>query len=225
MICLIDQALNDVPDNHFWLHPNEAARLATMRFPKRRADFLLGRWTAKQALISFLRTTASLDAIEIRAAADGAPEAWIHGEPAEAIVSISHREGRALCAAAPLDIVLGCDLEFIEAHSDAFVLDYFTQAEQRMARDAPDKQALLWSAKESALKALREGLRLDPRRLSVQLPAPSALVVRCHDGRLLHGWWEIEDRWVRTLISDPLTACKWSGRRAASDRNQSTSGA
>ncbi len=52
--------------------------------------------------------------------------------------------------------------------SDAFVADYFAPEEQTLiAHSSPaDRElmlALLWSAKESALKALREGLRLDTR--------------------------------------------------------------
>ena len=63
---------------------------------------------------------------------------------------------------------LGCDLEIIEPRSDAFVADYFTTEEQALiarasAADRPRLLALLWSAKESALKALHEGLRLDTR--------------------------------------------------------------
>ena len=63
---------------------------------------------------------------------------------------------------------MGCDLEMIEPRSDAFVADYFTVEEQALvarasAADRSRLLALLWSAKESALKALRAGLRLDTR--------------------------------------------------------------
>ena len=66
-------------------------------------------------------------------------------------------------------MALGCDLEVIEPRSEEFVADYFTTEEQKMVSQAPiaDRSkllALLWSAKESALKALREGLRFDTRR-------------------------------------------------------------
>ena len=69
---------------------------------------------------------------------------------------------------------LGCDLEVIEPHSDAFIADYFATEEQALvARAAPADRpwlvTLLWSAKESALKALRAGLRLDTRRVIVTL--------------------------------------------------------
>lgn len=70
--------------------------------------------------------------------------------------------------------MLGCDLELIEPHSDALVADYFTADEQAMvartlAADRSRGLDLLWSAKESALKGLRVGLRLDIRCVSVTL--------------------------------------------------------
>ena len=194
----------DVPANDGWLHPNEAARVAGMRFPKRRADFRLGRWTAKKALADYLCLTDGPQTIEIRAAPDGAPEAWISGKPADAVISISHRAGRALCAVAPAGTALGCDLELIEPHSDAFLADYFTSEEQQMVRRAPNRhslETLLWSAKESAMKALREGLRLDTRSLTVHI-STSALSVHYED-RIFRGCWQIENGWVCTLVTDP----------------------
>jgi 4'-phosphopantetheinyl transferase len=61
----------------------------------------------------------------------------------------------------------------VEARSPAFVEDYFSADEQALIADIslPERSlllALLWSAKESALKALRVGLRLDTRCMSVK---------------------------------------------------------
>jgi 4'-phosphopantetheinyl transferase len=80
---------------------------------------------------------------------------------------------------------LGCDLELIEPRSDGFVADYFTTEEQALvarafAADRPRLCALLWSGKESALKALRMGLRMDTRCVMVS-PA-DALPHRGTDG-------------------------------------------
>ena len=55
----------------------------------------------------------------------------------------------------------------IEPRSDAFVADYFTIEEQALvarasAADRDRILALLWSGKESALKALREGFDSTP---------------------------------------------------------------
>ena len=57
----------------------------------------------------------------------------------------------------------------------AFVADYFTPAEQALAHRAPSERDwqrvtnLIWSAKESALKVLRTGLRRDTRSVEVTL--------------------------------------------------------
>ncbi len=167
----LEQTEADVPAENDWLSASEAVCLDAMRFPKRRTDWRLGRWTAKCALSAYLSVPAALERfreMEIRAALDGAPEAFVGGEPAALTISLSHRSGIAFCAVAAVDTYLGCDLEVVETRSPAFVADYFTANEQaRIARASSEDRnrlvTLLWSAKESALKALRAGLRLDTR--------------------------------------------------------------
>ncbi|HEX8207271.1 MAG TPA: hypothetical protein VF587_14515 [Solirubrobacteraceae bacterium] len=88
-------SLEDVPDGDDWLGPREREILATLDGERRRADWRLGRWAAKQLLGD--------PAIEILPAADGAPEA------SGVSLSIAHRRGRALVACA--DGPVGCDLE------------------------------------------------------------------------------------------------------------------
>ena len=68
------------PDAVDWLTAGEAERAAAMRFTKRRDEWLLARWTAKQALageLDLADDSASLARIEIRTiiggAAQGAP--------------------------------------------------------------------------------------------------------------------------------------------------------
>ena len=75
--------------------------------------------------------------------------------------------------------------------------------------------ALLWSAKESTLKALHAGLRLDTRSVVVSpFPASydfngwSRLLVRysgerCAESRVFHGWWQLADNIVRTVVAAP----------------------
>ena len=192
-----------------------------MRFPKRRADWRLGRWTAKHAAAHYLGLAAdpqSLARIEIRAAASGAPEVFIGDDPAPLAISISHREGVAACAVAGPEAALGCDLEFVEPRSDAFASDYFTEAEQALvARASPSDRtqllALLWSAKESVLKALRMGLRIDTRSVAVDplvelaVGASDWRPLRAqHEGQVFHGWWRQADNLVRTMVAAPAPA-------------------
>lgn len=173
----LQQTMADVPTDNSWLSANEVLRLSGMKFPKRRSDWRLGRWTAKRAIAAYLGWRAesgSLNDIEIRPAASGAPRAFIAQQPTSLGLSLSHSAGRAIAALVPSGMPVGCDLEKIELRISAFVSDYFTPEEQSLVQEtaAPYRPAfvtLLWSAKESALKALGQGLRLDTRSLSVDL--------------------------------------------------------
>lgn len=106
---------------------------------------------------------------------------------------------------------IGCDLEVVELRSRAFVADYFTPAEQALvAAGGHDLMAnLIWSAKESALKVPRTGLRRDTRTAEVDL-LPSADVpdgvwrpfrVTVADGAEQTGWWIRHGDFVLTVAS------------------------
>jgi 4'-phosphopantetheinyl transferase len=134
----------------------------------------------------------------------------------------------AICAIATPDAALGCDLEIVEPRSDAFVTDYFTAQEQAFIAQAHAAErfqllALLWSAKESALKAMRTGLRLDTRSVVVSLvnqedsrgeestrafqlsdgPGWHPLSVRCRADQIFQGWWQHDHNVLRTLVAAP----------------------
>jgi 4'-phosphopantetheinyl transferase len=217
----LEQTVADVPAEDYWLSAGEAARLSAMRFPKRRADWKLGRWTAKRALAACLNLPAdlrSLARLEIRSAPSGAPEAFLGDGPAPVTFSISHRAGWAACAVAGPEAALGCDLEVVEPRSDAFAADYFTVEEQELLAQASPADrfqllALLWSGKESALKALRVGLRLDTRCVAVnpfagQVSGDSDWCPLCvhYNGQVLHGWWRPTGNLVRTMVAAPAPA-------------------
>ena len=214
----LEQTEADVPAANDWLSTNELLRLNGLRFAKRHADWRLGRWTAKRAVAAFQNLSALphvLARIEIRPAPSGAPEVFVANRPADATISLSHRSGLAMCAVAPGNLRLGCDLEVIEPHSQAFAADYFAGPEQERIASAPAEErdrllALLWSGKESALKALREGLRLDTRCAivncdvkSVDVNGWSELYVLYSGGSDFHGWWRQADGMLRTLVADP----------------------
>jgi 4'-phosphopantetheinyl transferase len=236
----LEQTEADVPQGEDWLSPIEAGTLRTMRFPKRRADWLLGRWTAKNAFaicFGYPIELPPLRDIEIHAAPSGAPEIYYRREPSAATISISHRVGVAACAVAPSRALLGCDIEIIEARGDTFAADYFTLEEQVLFEKAEIADrlrlvTLFWSGKESALKALREGLRLDTRSLTVSLSAAlenpfaeersasrsssvscgsssggynnwNPFEVRHGESQIFHGWWSQSDSLLRTVLGAP----------------------
>ena len=218
----LEQTEGDLPHEDDWLSTTEALQQSGLRFAKRRADWRLGRWTAKCAVAAYLNLPGdgpALADIEIRPAPSGAPEVFLANRPAAVTISLSHRAGTAICAVAPSGVELGCDLEMIEPRSDAFVADYFTSEEQALVEQASDSDrsrlvTLLWSGKESALKALRAGLRLDTRCVTVcptvpgshQLSSWHPLEVHLTSGQGFHGWWQCTGDLVRTLVSVPSTA-------------------
>ena len=183
----LQQSEADLPTSDDWLCESEAARLSTLRFAKRRADWRLGRWTAKCTVAARLRLPKddrSFKQIEIIPASDGHPEVVLHDQPDRVTISISHSGGFALCAVACFDVELGCDLEVVEPRTEAFIADYFTGKEQELLAQVSGEErsmlvSLLWSAKESALKALHVGLRADTRSVEVDI----------HD---LHSYWCVE---------------------------------
>jgi len=206
----------DVPDDDGWLSPREAAWVARMRFPKRRTEFRLGRWTAKQTLALALdrpRAPFDLRTIEIDRAPDGAPAPLIDGRAAAASISMTDRADHAVCVVGPPGAGVGCGLELVEPRSAAFVADYLTPPEQALvAGVAEDERArvanLIWCGKESALKVLRTGLRRDTRSVEVSLPdAPPAdgwapLAVQSVEGDTYTGWWRRYGSFLLTVVAD-----------------------
>lgn len=207
-----------VPDHDAWLSGAELERMGGMRFPKRRGDYRLGRWTAKCAVAGYLGHDLSIEAlggIVIGSDGEGAPEAFVEGGRAPCAISLSHREGRALCAVAGPGAELGCDLERVERRSSAFVEQFLADSEAATVESAPEPYrsraaTLYWSAKESALKALRTGLAVDTRDVVVELggkPKPRSwlpLEVRVPgEEEALAGWWMQDAGWLLTMVSRP----------------------
>jgi 4'-phosphopantetheinyl transferase len=230
----LEQPAASVPTEDDWLSESEVAVQGKLRFAKRRADWRLGRWTAKRALSACLNLPVARGAfheIEVRAAASGVPEAYLSNQPAEVTISLSHSSSRAVCAVVLGRVALGCDLEAIEPRSAAFIADYFDAAEQACIAGTPAGTrsclvTLLWSAKESALKALGAGLRLDTRSVTVGpldeigsalqelcSDVPIRAAKACEDWKRLHvrgtggtafqGWWVCSGGQIRTIVAAP----------------------
>lgn len=171
---------DEVPAGVEWLSSGEQEVLRGLRLPKRRGDWLLGRWTAKRVVLEYLRergegAVPAVDGISILAASDGAPEVVLAGGAIPVGVSIAHSGGRALAVVGPRGAVFGADLETIEARSAAFIEDFFTTAERAWVESLGESDrawgaCLIWSAKEAVLKALRVGLREDTRAVEIEVP-------------------------------------------------------
>lgn len=213
-VCIATGSLGDVPLGDDWLTDDERAVLAGLHLSKRREEWRLGRWTARRAVAAAIgQPDTAPEKIRVMAGEDGAPRATVDGHDGPISLSISHRAGRAFCAAAADDVALGCDLELVEPRSDAFVRDYFTDGERGMVLQAEDDEKhllanLVWAAKEAALKGMRTGLRADTRSVVVSWIAggadawaPLRLAVPGQD-EPWPGWWRKEDDFVYTVAAD-----------------------
>ena len=206
---------SNVPPGDAWLTRGELDGLGGRHSTKRLADWRLGRWTAKAAIRELLalrgRPLPPPEAIEILAADDGAPYALSGGRSLGLGLSLSHTAGKALCLVGDDDTAFGCDLERVEPRSAEFVDSYFTARESEQVERAearPLTANLIWSAKESALKALRCGLRADTRSVEVELGAAAGgggtfEVYDRASGRRFAGLWRRIDDLVATLVVTP----------------------
>jgi 4'-phosphopantetheinyl transferase len=209
------------------LSDSERRTYEGLRFPKRRQEWLLGRWTAKQLVLRTLETYRSMPmaAISVHNDPDGAPYLAVDGEGRlPASLSISHRAGRAACALSPsMSPSIGIDLERVEPRPAVFVDDFFTADEAERVWSCPlasrdQLVTVIWSAKEAALKAVRKGLRLDTRAIEVgqvlglEPEAPkrvrtwSVEVREAGDGTLDTGWQPIA---VRGTVPGVLRFAAW----------------
>ena len=193
---------------------------AKMFFEKRRRDWRLGRWTGKLDVFRHLGAKADrarFSQLEILAAADGAPEVFQEAKPFPIALSISHSADISFCAVAAAGAALGCDLEEIRPREENFASDYFTPDEidavdRASAADRSLLVTLILSAKESALKALRQGLRRDTRSVRVDLPAArgdgwtSLTIHDLESSRVFTGWWQLHGSLVRTIATDCTSA-------------------
>jgi 4'-phosphopantetheinyl transferase len=184
--------------------------LSGLKIEPRRRSWRLGRWTAKAAVGKWLSLEPGQ--VEVLAAPDGAPEAWLDGERLPVSISISHRGGIAIAAIVDAPRVVGCDLELIEPRSEAFIREWLAPAEQalldaRCAEERPLLANLIWTAKEAAAKLRREGLRLNVRHAVVKPETHSptgaewnALEISwAEEAEAAHGWWHAEPDWVATV--------------------------
>ena len=192
-----------------------------MRFPKRRADWRLGRWTAKCALSTYLDVPAVLmffrkwNKCSVRLAR---PKPFSAADLRRLRFHSVIAAGGACTVEAP-GVELGCDLEFVEPRSDNFVADYFTIEEQALVAHALAADRLTLSV---ALERERERTEstegrpstrhalviVDPLRHVIRPtwlePTPVRHIADHSAGvRVFHGWWQSADQMVRTVVSAP----------------------
>lgn len=195
------QSRQQLPADLDWLTPGERERLEGFRFDKRRRDWLLGRWAAKIALLGISGLSKrDIQRVEINSAPNGAPLPRLDGKPYRGALSLSHSHELAFSAVSRGAHALGCDIELVEPRSEVFVETWFTEAERvRVEEASPSSRdslvTMIWSAKESTLKALQTGLQVDTRSVEV-----------LDEGEIVDQYWGI----ARTVAEDAGEfSCVW----------------
>jgi 4'-phosphopantetheinyl transferase len=158
-----------------WLSPAEASRLARISAAGRRAEFIAGRWLARQLLA--LAGGGQPSQWKLSAPDSGPPLAQGPHGSAPLHVGLSHSGGRVACAVAIAAI--GLDLEVPRRSRDLRALAEVVCSPGEQARLAaePGRVELLfypcWTLKEAWLKSRGEGM--SPGRLA-QLHTEPAMV-------------------------------------------------
>jgi 4'-phosphopantetheinyl transferase len=211
-----------VPTGQEWLTGVEAARAGSMRFTKRRNEYLVRRYAGKCAVaaaVGIPEDPPSLGRIGVLNRRTGAPYVEVDGQPLGLDISLTDRAGWAVCLVGPDLGAVGVDLEIVEPRSAGFVRDFLTPPEQAVVAGAPGADGhdaaanLIWSAKEGALKVLRTGLRADTRTVEVTLEDPAGitngadrsdgwqrLTVSSGDTRF-PGWWRRDGVFLLTMVA------------------------
>lgn len=176
----ITDQINEInlTDPSLYLGKQENAVYQKFKFLKRQREWLGARLVTKDLIRAsdqrWKQTT--IQNIEILNEESGAPFLHIQGrQEYPGRVSLSHSNGYAFCAYSPDDISFGVDLELVETRSKVFSEDFFTtkESEQIAKIDIVEQSqyvTVIWSGKESVLKALSTGLRVDTRSVEVTIP-------------------------------------------------------
>ena len=160
------------------LDAEEIQEYGEKKVPKRAGEWLAGRVALKRSVQRLLAASGdrrpSLRSIRISSDDNGKPVAELSGKGGLMIgdVSLSHSNGLAIAAAtAPGSFGgVGVDIERVEARSESWIKDYFTDEEIQSAgadESRWEKLTGIWCLKEAALKALGTGLRFDLKDVMV----------------------------------------------------------
>ncbi|MGE5222610.1 MAG: 4'-phosphopantetheinyl transferase family protein [Omnitrophica WOR_2 bacterium] len=190
------------------LHRSEQEQWQSLCHPKRRREWLLGRWAAKRLLQATFKESLGLapplNCLVIRNDSYGVPDAMLDlgGVCWElpVAISISHSGEYAVSASAwDSSGKIGVDLERIEPRAQGFIHAYFRDLEIHQVLEVPPGErdlaiTTIWSAKESALKAAGLGLSVDTRSVTCRIDTPC---------KGLQSWtpfaidWNMSDRFER----------------------------
>ena len=149
------------------LGAKESAFFQTLRFPKRRTEWLGGRFALKELVRQ--ATGADKKEIEILPQPSGKPLLRVGENPCPLAFSITHSHGFAAAALSAEDAFVGIDLEKVAHRIEAWAKDFFHPSE--LTGEGDNFLTALWTQKEALVKVLGTGLSLN------------SYDVRCVNGR------------------------------------------
>ena len=168
MACSIEKVdLICLPPADEILSQREANFFQTLRLPKRRMEWLGGRFALKRLIHSL--TGAPLQEIEALPHPSGKPILTVRGEACPFAFSITHSHGWAAACVSRDERFVGIDLEKIEKRSSAWAESFFHPSERKQTDET--FLTALWTQKEALVKLLGTGLSVN------------SYDVRCIDGQ------------------------------------------
>jgi phosphopantetheinyl transferase len=199
--------------------PSELAELNRLKVQPRINEWRASRLAAKLLIREVIPDLNNLPLSSVRVQKEPSGLPYLFVENSGRIpgsFSLSHSQGFVLIAFCAEISRLGVDLEFVEPRSETFAWDYFTQSECSLIQSHstshyPLLENLLWSAKESILKAAGLGLNQDTRKVQItgfgdpeaykdwqlmEFDSPDLPFV---DPRL---FWRVESCFVQTVCLD-----------------------
>lgn len=155
--CLKLVDLQHLPPAESVLSQREQAFFHALKLPKRRTEWLGGRWALKQVLASQIQ--ADYKDIEILSQDASKPHLEVQGKPLTIAFSITHSHGFAVAAVSWQHRYLGIDLEKIATRIVAWKEDFFHPSELTDSSD--EFLTSLWTQKEAVVKLLGTGLSVN----------------------------------------------------------------
>ncbi|MGR9347936.1 4'-phosphopantetheinyl transferase family protein (plasmid) [Rhizobium leguminosarum] len=190
------------------LSSDERDRAVTYRFERDRASFIAGRYLLRQLLS--LQTGISPSKVPL--SPDRHSKLRLEGRDRPQF-SLANADGLVAVAVASGCDYVGIDCERVDAEIEEAAVDSYCSADERRwlaelpARERARGAIALWTLKESHLKALGVGLRVDPRNVAFSWK----------DGIPVITGGDRDRRWHHRLVESgsqhvvALAACSQSG--------------
>lgn len=146
----------DKTETKKYLGTKEYEYFSSLKYRKKRHDYLLSRLSAKFAATNLDISYVS-ENITITNGCFMQP--CLHMKNCESgySVSITHCSNIGISAVFPDEYVLGIDFENIDAKSSDVIKEYLTENERIISRNGNDMITMMWTAKEALSKIIRTG--------------------------------------------------------------------